>query len=278
VHDFPLKATRLPPLSPGALPPLPLLPDHQTGVRFMERWIRSQYSSEPLQILEAGCGNKWSLQLDVPYRLTAVDLDSNALSIRTTKFKDIDKAIVGDLRNREIVPEGKFDVIYNAFVLEHVDGAEQVLDNFFGWLKPGGLLILRIPDRDSVYGFLTRITPFWSHVALKRYVYRFPNAGKPGFDPYPTYYDWVVSRRGMRTYCEQHGHIIKDEAGAGYYLPPRFPLRTVGYTVVRTLSALSLGRLEWRHNNLTFVIQKNLKSQIGAPAQENQIPQTSTAA
>ena len=258
MHDTTLKATRHipPPDHNGTLPALPLLPDHQTAVRFMERWIRSQYVNEPLRILEAGCGNKWSLKLDVPYKLTAVDLDPNAIAIRKAKFKDIDEAIVGDLRTSDLAPEGAFDVIYNAFVLEHVPGAEHVLDNFFRWLKPGGLLVLRIPDRDSAYGFLTRITPFWSHVALKRYVYRFPNAGKPGFDPYPTYYDPVVSRRGMRAYCARHGHIVKDEAGAGYYLPPRFPLRTMGYALVRTLNFLSLGRLEWRHNNLTFVIQK----------------------
>lgn len=251
---------RIPPERREALPPLPLLHDYLVGVRLMEGWIDKQYTQQrPLRILEAGCGNRWPLKLTVPYTLTAVDVDAHALEIRKSKMRDVDELIVGDLRRGDLVPEGHFDVIYNSFVLEHVDGAEGVLDNFFRWLTPGGLLIVRIPDRDSVYGFLTRITPFWSHVLLKRYVYHNPNAGKPGFDPYPTFHDRVVSRKGIHAYCERNGHSIKDEAGYANYLPRQRPLSTLSRAFVRSLSRLSFGRLEWRYNNLTFVIQKSLK-------------------
>jgi SAM-dependent methyltransferase len=222
----------------------------------MESWIRKQYVQRPLRILEAGCGNKWPLKVDVPYTLTAVDVDAQALEIRKTKIRDVDSLIVGDLRRADLVPEGCFDIVYNSFVLEHVAGAEQVLDNFFRWLTPGGLLVLRIPDRDSVYGFVTRTTPFWSHVLYKRYVQRVPNAGKPGFDPYPTFHDRVVSRRGIHHYCALHDHRVVEEAGYANYLPRLPVLGTLTRAIVRSVAQLSLGRLDWRYNNLTFVIEK----------------------
>jgi hypothetical protein len=36
-----------------------------------------------------------------------------------------------------------------------------VLGRLIPAIRPGGLLLLRIPDRDSVYGFATRHSPYW---------------------------------------------------------------------------------------------------------------------
>ena len=44
----------------------------------------------PLQILEAGCGRAWPLNLDgVDYRLTGIDLDANALKSRVESVGDL---------------------------------------------------------------------------------------------------------------------------------------------------------------------------------------------
>ena len=112
-----------------------------------------------LEILEAGCGRRWPLNLgDTNYRLMGVDLDETALSIRKSVVKDLDETILGDLRHVDL-DENTYDIIYNSCVLEHIDNAKVVLQNFAKWLKPEGLLILRFPDRNSVYGFFTRINP-----------------------------------------------------------------------------------------------------------------------
>ncbi|MGH9955766.1 MAG: methyltransferase domain-containing protein, partial [Pyrinomonadaceae bacterium] len=75
-------------------------------------------------------------------------------------------------------------VIYNSFVLEHIEDASQVLQNSTRWLKPGGIVVLKIPDPDSVCGFITRVTPHWFHVFYYRYLLGARNAGKPGYAPY----------------------------------------------------------------------------------------------
>src|SRR5271165_4507365 len=84
----------------------------------------------PLSILEAGCGQCWTLNLSgVEYTLTGVDRDPVALELRKTNARDLDVAIVGDLCSVEL-PEASFDVVYSCFVLEHVQQADVALQNF----------------------------------------------------------------------------------------------------------------------------------------------------
>ena len=241
----------------AALPPLTLSSDYRYSIPHLEQRIRQKVQGTPLRILEAGCGAKWPLRLEgTPYKLTAVDIDTHALEVRKTRVRDVDEVMVGDLRTSNLFPSCSFDVIYNSFVLEHIEGAERVLDNFLAWLAPGGLLILRIPDRDSVYGLLTRCTPFWAHVLYKKYVEGVKDAGQPGHGPYPTSHDEVVSRRGIHRYCSDHGCVVQYEAGFSGYLPKAPLVRALARVTVQSIATLSFGRFDWRYNNLTFVIEK----------------------
>jgi SAM-dependent methyltransferase len=229
---------------------------HRTYAQ-MERWIRRRSNGQTLRILEAGCGSRWPLKLEgVPFALTAVDVDEHALEIRKTRVRDVDAVHVGDLRTSDLFAPASFDVIYNSFVLEHVDDAARVMDNFMRWLAPGGLLILRVPDGDSVYGFVTRWTPFWAHVLYKKYVQGIADAGKPGHDPYPVHYHPIVSRRGIHRYCNEHGCKVQYENGFSGYLPKSLFVGALAKTFVKSVSALSFGRFDWRYNNLTLVIEK----------------------
>ena len=125
----------------------------------------------PLEILEAGCGHRWTLDLEgVDYRLTGIDLDACAMESRLATEGDLDDAIVADLSVPGTIEEGRYDVIFSSYVLEHIQDAEIALDNMVNGLKPGGILLLRIPDRDSVQGWTVRHTPFSVHVAYYRYV------------------------------------------------------------------------------------------------------------
>lgn len=212
--------------------------------------------ASPLRILEAGCGRKWPLNLSgIRYTITGVDMDEKALEFRKTKIRDLDETILGDLRSVELNRNG-YDVIYNSFVLEHVQDAEQVLNNFSKWLKAGGILILRIPDRNSVYGFATRVTPFWFHVFVKKYIQGIRDAGKPGFEPYPTFHEAVVSRDGVHEYCMKNRYVIKEEYGQGYYLEGKGVIATLTYLFVIAVAMLSLGKLQWKYNNLTYILEK----------------------
>ncbi len=172
-----------------------------------------------IEILEAGCGRNWPFDLrSIQYSLTGIDIDQDALEARKRRKNDLDNVLVDDIR-RDILPANSYDVIYSSFVLEHIEGADAVLKNFQKWLKPGGLIILKFPDRDSVFGFVTRVTPFWFHVLYKRYLNGECNAGKPGFGPYPTCHDKVLSRASFYQFVKDSNLLIKEEYGFGT-MPP----------------------------------------------------------
>ncbi|MGH8934221.1 MAG: class I SAM-dependent methyltransferase [Egibacteraceae bacterium] len=228
----------------------------QQTSELMKRYIQSKtINGEPVQILEAGCGRKWELDLENVV-LTGVDLDAAALDIRKNVQKDLHEAVHGDLCSIEL-PAERFDVIYNSFVLEHVEDAPRALQNFARWLKRGGIVVLRIPDPDSVRGFVTRITPHWFHVFYYRYFIGARNAGKPGYAPYTTYYHPVVSRRGIREFCEKHSLVVREECGdGGYHSFGRGPVARLTAVFAHTLAAMSFGRLTARHTNLLFILEK----------------------
>jgi SAM-dependent methyltransferase len=212
----------------------------------------------PLEILEAGCGREWPLDLTgVEYRLTGVDLDADALKSRVDTVGDLDDAIIGDITAPGTIQPGRCDVIYSSFVLEHIPDAEGALVNMVNGLKPGGLLLLRIPDRHSIYGWTARHTPFAVHIAYYRHFVRYRDAGKPGHPPYPTYYGPLISRRGIRDFCDRHECSILEERGQTYYLRGTGSRVRIIRTYAKTLSTLSFGALSWRHNNLIYVIRKS---------------------
>lgn len=238
------------------LAPVPLSTSEKQEIFLIEEHIRQQNRTEgPLQILEAGCGQQWELKLkDIPYNLTGLDLDKAALDIRKNVLNDLDEIVLGDLRYVDL-GNNKYDVIYNSFVLEHIQDAGKVLSRFLGWLKPNGLLIIRIPDPDSVQGFFTRISPHWFHVFYYKYILGRASAGKPGYAPYPTYYDPVVSRAGIHTFCLQNNLKIRDEFGNAYWKPGRGIARSAIILFKKAIHILSFGTLACEYTDLLYVLQ-----------------------
>jgi SAM-dependent methyltransferase len=231
------------------LPPIPILPDEPAVDEIVHARIRSYARDRGrIDILEAGCGRRWPYRFhDLDFILTGVDLDANALRIRHEGKQDLHETVLGDLRTVSF-DKHSFDIIYSAYVLEHVPQTERVLLNFLDWIKPGGLIILKFPDRDSVYGFITRMTPHWVHIAYKRYLAGKPNAGKPGFGPYPTVHEPIIGRERFEAFVREHG--LTAEAAYGYGTLPVF--QRFG---MRLFATLSCGRLTAEYCNLVYVLQ-----------------------
>jgi len=236
---------------------LKMFNSYNQEVDLLEKHVRDLFDgTSELEILEAGCGRSWPLNLNgIKYKITGVDIDQRALESRVNDARDLDEAILADLRYLDLGSR-RFDVIYNSFVLEHVENARLVLENLHYWLKPGGLLILKVPDLNTVFGFVTRMTPFWFHVAYYKYILGRKNAGKPGFGPYPTHYDQIVSRDGIREFCKSHHLEVKEEYGLCTYQVEKGIRTQLVRIVAISVSVISLGRLPWKHNNLTYVLKK----------------------
>jgi SAM-dependent methyltransferase len=219
-------------------------------------------SGAPIRILEAGCGRLWPIALPgVQYHLTGLDLDPAALDIRLRVEKDLDAVIHGDLCSVDLPPDS-FDVVYSAYVLEHIATADVALLQMVRCLRPGGLLVIRIPDPDTARALVTKVTPFWFHVFYYRWVMKRPNAGKPGHAPYPTHYHAVISQSGMSAFAGNNrlvciGRYADTFARDGKGLPGmmfRFGARII--------DVLSLGSRTSRYNDVIYLFKK----QPAAPA------------
>lgn len=217
--------------------------------------------NEPLQILEAGCGRKWPYNFKgLNYRLTGLDLDKAALEIRKNTQGDLDEIIEGDLSSVDL-EENKYDAIYSSFVLEHIKDADVVIKNFIKWLKPDGIIILKLPDPYSAHGYITRISPFWFHIFYHRFIVGRKNAGKPGYGPYPTYYHPVISRKGMREFCNDKNNNVEiiSEYGYEYSIHGKVFLKRLVNLFSKALNILSFGKLISRHVNILFILRKQEK-------------------
>lgn len=245
------------------LKPIKIITSFKQEKQVLEQYIKQKAkaddSENELDILEAGCGRTWWLDLgNVNYKLTGVDLDTHALNFRKYHVKDLDESIEGDLCSVKL-ENNRYDVIFNAYVLEHIMDANRVLENFKNWLKPGGLLILQFPDRGSAYGFITRFTPHWIHVLYVRYFAPWNNkdAGKQGHGPYPTFYAPVVSRAGIEGFCKASDFSIEAEYGSNRYLTESSGIKAaLMKLIVWAVYFLSLGNLDPRYSNLIYVLKK----------------------
>ena len=148
------------------------------------------------------------------------------------------------------LPPRSFDIVHCAFLLERIPHAALVLDRFVAALRPGGLLLLRVRDRDCAAAALDRITP----EPVRRTVWARLHAGEPG--PLPAIYDPVTSARGLQAYALSHGLVIvRRETARTVPEPPGRLTGAIG--VARALIAwLSRGRLTDAHDELLYVIRK----------------------
>ncbi|MGD0800762.1 MAG: class I SAM-dependent methyltransferase [Terracidiphilus sp.] len=215
-----------------------------------------------LAILEAGCGQRWSIDLTgMDYTLTGIDLDPVALGMRQHQVHDLDTAICGDLCTVEL-PEASFDVVFSSFVLEHVPRADLALENLVKWLKPGGLLILRLPERKTAHGFYTRMLPHWAHVWYYRNVLHSPFAGQPGYAPYPTYYHPVIGRERLLDFLADHNVKCLSCCGDGFKRTHSDLKKKILRAVVKLTAILSLGYLAADFKDILYIAMKSSADQL----------------
>jgi SAM-dependent methyltransferase len=159
------------------------------------------------------------------------------------------RAHLGDLRTVPLPPRS-FDIVYCGFLLERIPHAPLVLDRFVAALRPGGLLLLRVRDRDCAAAALDRLLPG----AFRSALWPRLHPGEPG--PFPAIYDPLASARGIQAYALSHGLVITRRESARS-LPGAPGRLSGGVTAARALVAwLSRGRLTDTHDELLYVIRK----------------------
>ncbi len=132
-------------------------------------WVRDAH---PGDALDVGCGR--GLMLDVlrrrGWRVTGVERNDAAAAYARNEFGL--EVLAGDIC--DVPPERHFDLIVLFQVLEHMREPQKVLRECANRLKPGGRLIVGVPNVDSWQArFAGR---YWVHLDPPRHLFHFTPA------------------------------------------------------------------------------------------------------
>ena len=219
------------------------------------RSYAAENSGQQITILQAGCTTAEDLDVE-PLRaagarlsVSMIDEDSEVTRAAVAHHQSMSEATLGDLRNVPLPPRA-YDIVQCSSLLDRIEHAELVLDRLSAAVKPGGLLLLRIRDRDSAAGFLDRALPGLA----RRAIWRKRKPGEPG--PHTAVYERLASSRGVQAYVLMHGLVIAERGALGG-LAGGLRRGPHGYLTAQKLVArLSRGRLTSAHEDLLYVIRK----------------------
>jgi SAM-dependent methyltransferase len=219
------------------------------------RSYTAENSGQQITILQAGCTTAEDLDVE-PLRaagarlsVSMIDEDSEVTRAAVAQHQSMSEATLGDLRNVPLPPRA-YDIVQCSSLLDRIEHAELVLDRLSAAVKPGGLLLLRIRDRDSAAGFLDRVLPGLA----RRAIWRKRKPGEPG--PHTAVYERLASSRGVQAYVLMHGLVIAERGVLGG-LAGGLRRGPHGYLTAQKLMArLSRGRLTSAHEDLLYVIRK----------------------
>ena len=177
------------------------------------------------------------------------------MGLRASLEGDLDEIHCCDLLEAKI-PCGSADIIYCSFVFEHLADPPSVLRKFVDWLADDGIIILRFPNIDSVFGWTTRVSPHWFHILYHRLVKGYKNAGKNGHPPYPTVYHESLKSENFKELLHDSGLEIKSlyMVNTADRLPGVW--KVLYFLYAQVVSVLSLGRISKKVSSFAYVLRK----------------------
>ena len=124
------------------------------------------------RLLDVGCASGVFLRqaAEAGWRVAGIEIDPEAATWARSVTPDI---FVGDPTEAPFAP-GSFDVVTSFHVVEHLMDPKGALRRMLGWLAPGGLLIVEVPNAG---GMGSRVFGrYWSGLDFPRHLIHFTPA------------------------------------------------------------------------------------------------------
>ncbi|MEM6850099.1 MAG: class I SAM-dependent methyltransferase [Pseudomonadota bacterium] len=196
------------------------------------------------RVLEAGGGAVTRFRLPGEPHITTLDISERQLA----KNQYAHEKVRADLESHEF-PASSFDLIICNNVLEHLRRPDKALASLCRWTRPEGRLLIGAPNRRSMAGLVTRLTPHRFHVFALRHILRDRNVSELGGYPFRTFlkpdmdFDRVRARLAAADF--EVLHSARYESDRRERLAHRNPAAGAAYDACMTMGrAVSLGR--WR--------------------------------
>lgn len=113
-------------------------------------------------VLEIGCApGRWLAFLAERKGLDPYGIDSSSIGVEAARNLlgamgiDPSRVIQGDLA--EVPPRPTHDAVLSLGLIEHFDDPDAIVDIHAKWLKPGGVLLLGVPNFRGIHGRLQSI-------------------------------------------------------------------------------------------------------------------------
>jgi len=217
---------------------------------------RTFVDGRPIRVLEAGCG----AVTRVHFGQNSYVVGTDTSEVQLAKNPVLDERILADVQTQEFSP-GSFDAVVCWNVLEHLSDPGRALRNFVTALGPGGVIVLALPNVWSVKALLTKLTPYRFHAWALRRFFGSPNAGKPGYDPFPTFLRLSIAPKALDTFARDNGLLIDYvsifEHPRHRMLRERFGLRGRSWEVIRTVvRTATFGRVSADQTDCILVLKK----------------------
>jgi SAM-dependent methyltransferase len=142
--------------------PLPSEPDMTLPFdRCLARELKKSLDLSGGDVLEIGCApGKWLAFFAKTFGMCASGIEYSAAGMHAVlrNFEllglSADTIITGDFF--ELLPSRQFDVVMSFGFIEHFDDPDDVVARHLAWLKPGGTLVLCVPNFRGIYTPLQR--------------------------------------------------------------------------------------------------------------------------
>lgn len=134
-----------------------------SGIKLLRSLIDSNK-----KILDLGCGEGTRLSL-LSKSGTGVDISSKAINLAKKKYPKLN-FILGNLEKLPF-KDGSFDLVYSAYVFEHLMNPEKVIDGVVRVLRRSGNIVIICPN----YGAPNRASPPFKGSRIKKLIFGFLN-------------------------------------------------------------------------------------------------------
>ncbi len=197
-----------------------------------------EHVNERTVLLDAGAGSGCLPHMNFKGQVAKVIGVDPSTEVANNKY--LDESHVGFCDHMPFLESNSIDVAVSNNVLEHVEHPSSFLKEVQRVLKPGGIYIVKTPNKYHYMVLLARITPDWFHVFYNKL------RGVSADDVFPTRYR-VNSKKSLSENAKTAGFSVVDiklVEGRPEYLRIFAPFYVVGIAYERIVNALNLSHLK----------------------------------